>query len=129
MSWRIYNADHRRINSNLDFTIVVNPANGPGDALDDNYVAGIAKLRQPNVRLLGYVPLGYGNNSINLVRQQVQTWSSWSIDSIFYDESPHVYRNIEDVLQAHAGVIEVETRLYPMGVAMAGDSVIDPFKD
>ena len=45
------------------------------------------------------------------------------------DESPHVYRNIEDVLAAHVGVITVETRLYPMGVAMAGDSVIDPFKD
>ncbi len=45
------------------------------------------------------------------------------------DESPHVYRNIADVLAAHEGVIEVETLLYPMGVAMAGDSVIDPFKD
>jgi tRNA-splicing ligase RtcB len=45
------------------------------------------------------------------------------------DESPHVYRNIDDVLAAHAGVIEVETRLFPMGVAMAGDSVLDPFKD
>jgi tRNA-splicing ligase RtcB len=45
------------------------------------------------------------------------------------DESPHVYRNIDDVLTAHAGVIEVETKLFPMGVAMAGDSVIDPFKD
>ncbi len=45
------------------------------------------------------------------------------------DESPHVYRNIDDVLAAHEAVIEVETRLYPMGVAMAGDSVIDPFKD
>ena len=45
------------------------------------------------------------------------------------DESPQVYRNIDDVLVAHTGVIEVETRLYPMGVAMAGDSVIDPFKD
>ncbi len=45
------------------------------------------------------------------------------------DESPQAYRNIEDVLAAHAGVIDVETRLYPMGVAMAGDSVVDPFKD
>jgi tRNA-splicing ligase RtcB len=45
------------------------------------------------------------------------------------DESPHVYRNIEDVLAAHAGVIEVETRLYPMGVAMAGEGEIDPYKD
>lgn len=45
------------------------------------------------------------------------------------DESPHVYRNIDDVLAAHAGVIAVEKRLYPMGVAMAGDSVLDPFKD
>jgi tRNA-splicing ligase RtcB len=45
------------------------------------------------------------------------------------DESPHVYRNIDDVLAAHAGVIEVETRLYPMGVAMAGEGEIDPYKD
>ncbi len=45
------------------------------------------------------------------------------------DESPQAYRNIDDVLAAHAGVIEVEQRLYPMGVAMAGNSVVDPFKD
>jgi tRNA-splicing ligase RtcB len=45
------------------------------------------------------------------------------------DESPHVYRNVDDVLAAHAGVIEVETRLYPMGVAMAGEGEIDPYKD
>ena len=45
------------------------------------------------------------------------------------DESPQAYRNIDNVLAAHAGVIEVETRLHPMGVAMAGEGEFDPYKD
>jgi tRNA-splicing ligase RtcB (3'-phosphate/5'-hydroxy nucleic acid ligase) len=45
------------------------------------------------------------------------------------DESPHAYRDPEIVLAAHDGAIEVVERLYPMGVAMAGEGEFDPFKD
>jgi tRNA-splicing ligase RtcB (3'-phosphate/5'-hydroxy nucleic acid ligase) len=37
------------------------------------------------------------------------------------DESPHVYRRLQEVLDAHAGTIRILHTLRPIGVAMAGD--------
>ena len=45
------------------------------------------------------------------------------------DESPHVYRRLSDVLDAHAGSIHVVHTLRPLGVVMAGEEVYDPYKD
>ncbi len=45
------------------------------------------------------------------------------------DESPHVYRRLADVLAAHEGSIRALHTLRPMGVAMAGEDVFDPYKD
>ena len=45
------------------------------------------------------------------------------------DESPHVYKRLDDVLRAHAGTIEVVHRLRPIGVAMANEGELDPYKD
>ena len=45
------------------------------------------------------------------------------------DEAPEVYKRLPDVLAAHAGSIRVKHRLRPLGVAMAGADVYDPYKD
>ena len=45
------------------------------------------------------------------------------------DEAPEVYKRLPDVLQAHAGSIRVKHTLRPLGVAMAGRDVQDPYKD
>jgi len=45
------------------------------------------------------------------------------------DEAPEVYTRLPDVLAAHAGTIRVKHRLRPLGVAMAGRGVHDPYKD
>jgi tRNA-splicing ligase RtcB len=45
------------------------------------------------------------------------------------DESPHVYRRLPEVLAAHAGSIRVLHTLRPLGVAMAGEDIFDPYKD
>ncbi len=45
------------------------------------------------------------------------------------DEAPEVYKRLPDVLAAHAGSIRVTHRLRPLGVAMAGHDVHDPYKD
>jgi tRNA-splicing ligase RtcB len=45
------------------------------------------------------------------------------------DESPHVYRRLPEVLEAHQGTIRVLHTLRPLGVAMAGESEWDPYKD
>jgi tRNA-splicing ligase RtcB len=45
------------------------------------------------------------------------------------DESPMAYRRLPDVLAEHAGTIEVEHRLRPIAVLMAGRGDRDPYKD
>jgi len=45
------------------------------------------------------------------------------------DESPHVYRDLRGVIEAHAGNLQVQHWLRPIGVVMAGADVVDPFKD
>ena len=45
------------------------------------------------------------------------------------DEAPEVYKRLPDVLAAHGASIRVKHRLKPLGVAMAGRDVYDPYKD
>jgi len=45
------------------------------------------------------------------------------------DEAPEVYKRLPDVLGAHAGSIRVKHALHPLGVAMAGRDIHDPYKD
>jgi tRNA-splicing ligase RtcB len=45
------------------------------------------------------------------------------------DEAPECYKRLTDVLAAHGDTIRVLHRLRPIGVAMAGNEVFDPYKD
>jgi tRNA-splicing ligase RtcB (3'-phosphate/5'-hydroxy nucleic acid ligase) len=45
------------------------------------------------------------------------------------DEAPGVYKRLGDVLDAHVGTIRIQHTLRPLGVAMAGDDLLDPYKD
>lgn len=45
------------------------------------------------------------------------------------DESPHCYKRLTDVLDAHSNSIQIQHNLTPIGVAMAGAGEIDPYKD
>jgi tRNA-splicing ligase RtcB (3'-phosphate/5'-hydroxy nucleic acid ligase) len=44
------------------------------------------------------------------------------------DEAPEVYKRLPDVLAAHSGSIRV-THTRPLGVAMAGRDIRDPYRD
>jgi tRNA-splicing ligase RtcB len=45
------------------------------------------------------------------------------------DEAPEVYKRLPEVLAAHGDTIRVLHTLRPLGVAMAGGDVFDPYKD
>ncbi len=44
-------------------------------------------------------------------------------------ESPHCYKRLPEVLDAHGATIRVLHTLTPLGVAMAGANEFDPYKD
>lgn len=45
------------------------------------------------------------------------------------DEAPQAYRRLDEVLKEHEGTIKILHTLRPIGVAMAGKDIIDPYKD
>jgi tRNA-splicing ligase RtcB len=45
------------------------------------------------------------------------------------DEAPEVYKRLPEVLAAHCDTVRVKHALRPLGVAMAGRDVHDPYKD
>jgi tRNA-splicing ligase RtcB len=45
------------------------------------------------------------------------------------DEAPGVYKKLDEVLEYHEGTVKILHRLRPVGVAMAGAEVFDPYKD
>jgi tRNA-splicing ligase RtcB len=45
------------------------------------------------------------------------------------DEAPEVYKRLPHVLAAHGDTIRIKHTLRPLGVAMAGRDVLDPYKD
>src|SRR5438105_1324983 len=45
------------------------------------------------------------------------------------DQAPEVYKRLPEVLAAHGDSIRVKHTLRPLGVAMAGREVVDPYKD
>ena len=45
------------------------------------------------------------------------------------DEAPQAYRRLPEVLAAHTGTIRILHTLHPLGVAMAGRDMVDPYKD
>lgn len=45
------------------------------------------------------------------------------------DESPHCYKKIDEVISYHRDTLDIVEVLTPIGVAMAGDEIFDPYKD
>lgn len=45
------------------------------------------------------------------------------------DESPHCYKRLPEVLEAHGSTVKIMHTLTPIGVAMAGEDEFDPYKD
>jgi|SRR5579859_475246 len=65
-------------------------------------------------------------------REDMQTWvSTFGVElrGGDVDESPQVYKRIEQVLHAHRNTVHVVHRLKPVGVCMADNRDHDPYKD
>lgn len=45
------------------------------------------------------------------------------------EEAPGAYKRLSEVLEHHAGTVEIVHTLIPIGVAMAPGDVVDPYKD
>lgn len=54
---------------------------------------------------------------------------AWNCGAPGPDESPFVYKPLQDVLDAHRETLDILHVLKPIGVCMAGEGEFDPYKD
>jgi hypothetical protein len=98
---------------------VVNPHNGPGVSLDDNYSRDIRKLNShPNAVVVGYVSTAYATRQYSAVLEDVLIYAKWRLDGtelgirgIFFDETPNQWssanasylRSINSLVKSSSG--------------------------
>ncbi|OGM48874.1 spherulin 4-like cell surface protein [Aspergillus bombycis] len=90
-------------NPDVQFTIIINPDNGPGSstASDTNFLTAVPRLASySNALVLGYVSTQKGTRDISEVEQDIQTYASWpsasgkssfAVHGIFLDEAATDY--------------------------------------
>jgi hypothetical protein len=68
--------------------VVVNPDSGPGARCSNAYISAVRLLQAAGVRVLGYVPTGYGWRPRQAVLDDVNRYMSWyGVDGVFFDEA------------------------------------------
>jgi hypothetical protein len=88
--------------------IVADPADGPGERRDSNYVAAIDTIRQRGTRVLGYVTIRYGDSPVASVINEIQRWfATYRIDGIFVDEVATSTSHLRDCETVYAYVKRV----------------------
>jgi hypothetical protein len=70
--------------------VIINPNNGPGNAVDSNYLDEINKLKAKGFYVVGYVYTNRGNRNLEDVKNDISKWlllyGANKIDGFFIDE-------------------------------------------
>ena len=68
--------------------VVLNPDSGPGAGQGRAYREAVRALQAAGIRVLGYVPTGYGGRASAGVLADVRRYLAWyQVDGIFFDET------------------------------------------
>ncbi len=87
--------DLKRRYETVPMWVVINPASGPGQAVDQNYVKAIDRLKGAGCVVLGYVATTYGKRASVEVQKEIDLWIKMypEIQGIFFDEMIYVDNN------------------------------------
>jgi len=68
-------------------TAIMNPASGPGNSQDSNYVSAVNDLRTAGGKVIAYVRTNYTAEPAATVKANIDKYVNWyNIDGIFFDE-------------------------------------------
>ena len=96
---------------------------GAGRVMSRTQAAGMKRYKKGKI-----IRLKEGEIS----REMMQAWIAEhgvELRGAGTDESPHCYKRLLEVLEAHGETIRILHTLQPIGVAMAGEDEYDPYKD
>lgn len=111
---------------------ILNPNSGPGAAPDLRFRRLAGALRAKGIRVLGYVPTGYGSRPQSDVLADVERYREWyGISDTFLDEAASdrtrlpVYRAYTDAVRRHGGLVAMNPGTVPdRGYAALADVLI-----
>lgn len=110
------------VESDLSRQALYSTVHGAGRVMSRTQAAGrIKKVNGRRVRVGGVVDWDAVQRAMKDARIELRGAGA--------DEAPQAYKRLTDVLAAHQGTIRVLHELKPIGVAMAGSDVYDPYKD
>lgn len=70
-------------------TVIVNPASGPGTAVDPRYADVVQRLRAQGATLLGYVDTDFGRRTADAMLDDARPYREWyGLEGIFLDQTP-----------------------------------------
>src|SRR5436190_7069951 len=103
---RVYNRliDIKRRYATVPFWVIVNPASGPGNAIDANYTKAIDRLQGAGCVVLGYVTTSYGKRPAADVHADIDRWLKMypRTQGIFFDEM--IYEDTEAAAKYQAAL-------------------------
>jgi hypothetical protein len=86
--------------------VILNPASGPGERQDPNYVAVLDALHRSHARILAYVDSDYGRRPIAAIEKDVRTYPKfYKVDGFFIDQMANTpeavdhYRSIRRLIR------------------------------
>ncbi|HEV3344359.1 MAG TPA: spherulation-specific family 4 protein [Pirellulales bacterium] len=81
---------------------IVNPASGPGERIDPNYVDVISRASKAGVTLIGYVSTEYAKRPIEQVKADVDLWHKLypAVEGFFFDEQTSDASKVEHYREA-----------------------------
>lgn len=66
--------------------IIMTPASGPGEAVDNSYVSALADARRWGAQVLGYIDDAYGERTVGEMLEEMRRYLDWyQVDGIFLD--------------------------------------------
>ena len=115
-------------------SMVMNPASGPGEAINTDYVATVSQARAAGIAVLGYVHTSYGDRPLAEVTTEIDAYALWyGVDGIFLDETSSdaadlaYYQAAADHVRGATarGVVMLNPGTYPAEAYMSvGDLVL-----
>lgn len=113
----------RGVESKESITALYSTVHGAGRIMSRTQAAGKTKRKKGKI-----IKVTDGKVSREMMENRVAQ-AGVVLRGGWVDESPHCYKRLSDVLTAHEGTVEALHTLKPLGVAMAGPGVRDPYRD
>lgn len=116
------------IDTDLSRQALYSTVHGAGRTISRNEAAGKKKWKRDRDGISRPVTVGRGKVNFEKVKYEMKQ-KGIELRGSGADEAPECYKKLDDVISYMGNTIKVVFRLHPIGVAMAGSDVYDPYKD